>query len=171
MIIADVWLIISNVRLIFSHWRQIYTQTLHVWGNVFSHWRQIYTQNMHVWGNVFSLLRQEYPPILTSGDNRIYHHVAGGTRESHPSVQDLQSTTRISESWMLQILDTRMGFPRPSRNVVIDYFSPTCKMHKINNEKAINSIDFYGGIFLPPACKLFFYRLCQHARYLCQHAR
>ena len=34
----------------------------------FSHWRQIYTQNLHVWGNVFSLLRQECPPILTSGE-------------------------------------------------------------------------------------------------------
>ena len=34
----------------------------------FSHWRQIYTQTLHVWGNVFSLLRQQYPPILTSGE-------------------------------------------------------------------------------------------------------
>ena len=65
--------------------------------------------------------------------NRIYHHVGGGTRESHPSVQDLQSTTRLAESWMLQIFDTRMGFPSHSRNVVIDYFSPTCKMYQINN--------------------------------------
>ena len=45
-----------------------------------------------------------------------------GTRESHPSVHDLQSTMRLAESWMLQILDTRMGFPPPSLNVVIDYF-------------------------------------------------
>ena len=82
------------------------------------------------------------PKICTSGDNRIYHQVAGGTRESHPSVQDLQSTTRLAESWMLQMLDTRMGFPSPSSNVVIDYFSPTCKMCKINNEKAINNVDF-----------------------------
>ena len=33
---------------------------------------------------------------------------------------------------MLQILDTRMGFPSPSLNVVIDYFSHSClKMCKI----------------------------------------
>ena len=74
--------------------------------------------------------------------NRIYHHVARGTRESHPSVQDLQSTTRLAESWMLQILDRRMGFPSPPRNVEIDYFSSTCKMCKIKNEKAINNVDF-----------------------------
>ena len=58
-------------------------------------------------------------------NNRIYHHTVEGTRESHPSVHDLQSTTRLAESWMLQIMDTRMGFPCPFHNVVIDYFSPT----------------------------------------------
>ena len=57
--------------------------------------------------------------------NRIYHHTVEGTRESHPSVHDLQSTTRLAESWMLQIMDTRMGFPCPFHSVVIDYFSPT----------------------------------------------
>ena len=57
--------------------------------------------------------------------NRIYHHTVEGTRESHPSVHDLQSTTRLAESWMLQIMDTWMGFPCPFHNVVIDYFSPT----------------------------------------------
>ena len=47
-------------------------------------------------------------------------------------IQDLQSTTRLAESWMLQILDTRMGFPSPSLNVVFDYFSHSCpKMCKI----------------------------------------
>ena len=55
----------------------------------------------------------------------INQHIVGGTRESHPSVQDLQSTTKLAESWMLQIFDTRMGFPCPSRNVVIDSISPT----------------------------------------------
>ena len=62
---------------------------------------------------------------LRSKINRIYHHTVEGTRESHPSVHDLQSTTRLAESWMLQIMDTRMGFPCPFHNVVIDYFSPT----------------------------------------------
>ena len=71
-----------------------------------------------------------------SGINRIYHHVAGGTRESHPSVQDLQTTTMLTESWMLQILDTRIGFPSPSHNVVFDYFSPSCNGYKINNKKS-----------------------------------
>ena len=58
-------------------------------------------------------------------NNRIYHHIAEGTRESHPSVHDLQSKTKLAELWMLQIMGTRMGFPCPFRNVVIDYFSPT----------------------------------------------
>ena len=57
--------------------------------------------------------------------NRIYQHIAEGTRESHPGVHDLQSMTRLAESWMLQIMDTRIGFPCPFRNVVIDYFSPS----------------------------------------------
>ena len=64
-------------------------------------------------------------PMGTLKNNRIYHHTVEGTRESHPSVHDLQSTTRLAESWMLQIMDTRMGFPCPFHNVVIDYFSPT----------------------------------------------
>ena len=63
--------------------------------------------------------------MSTRRNNRIYHHTVEGTRESHPSVHDLQSTTRLAESWMLQIMDTRMGFPCPFHNVVIDYFSPT----------------------------------------------
>ena len=47
-----------------------------------------------------------------------------GTRESHPSGHDLQPTMWLAESLMLQVMDTRMGFPCPFRNVVIDYFSP-----------------------------------------------
>ena len=57
--------------------------------------------------------------------NRIYNHIVEGTREFHLSVHDLQSTTRLVESWMLQIIDTRMGFDCTFHNVVIDYFSPT----------------------------------------------
>ena len=34
-------------------------------------------------------------------------------REIHPSVKDLQSTTRLAESWTLQIFDTRVDFPVP----------------------------------------------------------
>ena len=61
-------------------------------------------------------------------------------RESYPSVHDLQSTTRLAESWMLQILDTRMGFPSPSLNVVIDYFSHSClKMCKICLKRTLDA--------------------------------
>ena len=63
-------------------------------------------------------------PLRKGEINRIYHHAVEGTRESHLSVHDLQSTTRLAESWMLQIMDTRMGFLCPFHNVVIDYFSP-----------------------------------------------
>ena len=34
-------------------------------------------------------------------------------REIHPSVKDLQSTTRLAESLMLHIFDTRVDFPVP----------------------------------------------------------
>ena len=68
---------------------------------------------------------QEIRTLPLQEINRIYHHIVEGTRESNPSVHDLQSTTRLAESWMLQIMDTRMGFPCPFHNVVIDYFSPT----------------------------------------------
>ena len=57
---------------------------------------------------------------------RIYHHIEGGMTEFHQSVQDLQSTTRLANSWMFRILDTRKGFPRTPLNVVIDYFSHSC---------------------------------------------
>ena len=30
-----------RLRKCFSHWREIYTQNVHIWGNVFSEWRQI----------------------------------------------------------------------------------------------------------------------------------
>ena len=77
---------------------------------------------------VSSLVDVEKPEKI----NRIYHYTPKGTRESHPSVLDLQSTTRLAESWMSQIMDTRMGFPCPFRSVVIDYFSPT-PWFSINN--------------------------------------
>ena len=65
--------------------------------------------------------------------NRIYHYTPEGTSESHPSVHDLQSTTRLAESWMLQIMDTRMGFPCPFHNEVIDYFLLPRLLFLINN--------------------------------------
>ena len=37
-------------------------------------------------------------------------------------IQVSKITTRFAKSWMLKILETRMGFPCPSPNVVIDYF-------------------------------------------------
>ena len=61
-------------------------------------------------------------------------------RESHPSVQDLQSKTRLAELWMLQILDTRMGFLSPSLNVVIDYISHSgLKMCKICLKRTLDA--------------------------------
>ena len=57
--------------------------------------------------------------IYKKHGRRIFnHHITKGTRESHPSVQDLQSTTGLAELWMLQILETRMVFHRPSLNVI-----------------------------------------------------
>ena len=53
----------------------------------------------------------------------INHHIEGGTRESHPRVQDLQHPRLGKPRRGLQILDTRKGFPRPSLNVVLDYIN------------------------------------------------
>ena len=50
----------------------------------------------------------------------INHDSEGGTRESQLRVQDLQHPRLGKPRRGLQILDTRMGFPRPSLNVVLD---------------------------------------------------
>ena len=62
----------------------------------------------------YVVVMASYSDYVTSAasdkTNRIYHHTVGGARESHPSVHDLQSTTRLAESWMLQIMDTSAKF-------------------------------------------------------------
>ena len=60
-------------------------------------------------------------------------------RESYPSVQDLQSMTLLAESWMLQILDTQMGFLNPSRNIVINYLF-SCLKNVQNQQQKSNII-------------------------------
>ena len=50
----------------------------------------------------------------------INHYIEGGTQESHPRVQDLQHPRLGKPRRGLQILDSRMGFPSPSLNVVLD---------------------------------------------------
>ena len=50
----------------------------------------------------------------------IKHYIEGGTRKSHPHVQGLQHPQLSKPHPGLQILDTRMEFPRPSLNVVLD---------------------------------------------------
>ena len=69
-------------------------------------------------------------------------HIEVGTRESYPSVQDLQSTTRLAESWILQIFYTRMGFLSPSLNVVIDYFFSFLSKNWQNMSKTHTRRDF-----------------------------
>ena len=54
----------------------------------------------------------------------INHHIEGGTRESHPRVQNWQHPRLGRPRIGLQILNTRMGFPHPSLNVVLDSISP-----------------------------------------------
>ena len=58
----------------------------------------------------------------------INRHIEGGTQESHPRVQDLQHPRLGKPRRGLQILDTRMGFPRPSLNVVLDSINPLERM-------------------------------------------
>ena len=78
------------------------------------------------------MLKSILPHKFHSFINRINHYTPEGTKESHRSVHDLQSTTRLAESWMSQIIDMRMGFPCPFWSVVIDYFSRT-PLFSINN--------------------------------------
>ena len=58
----------------------------------------------------------------------IKHHIEGGTRESHPRVQDFLHPWLGKHRRGLQILDTRMGFPRPSLNVMLDSIIPELVM-------------------------------------------
>ena len=51
------------------------------------------------------------------------HRIEEGMRESNPCVQDLQHPRLGKPRLGLKILDTRMGFPRPSLNVVLDSIS------------------------------------------------
>ena len=64
----------------------------------------------------------------------IKHHIEGGSRESHPRVQDLLHPRLGKPRRGLQILDTRMGFPRPSLNVVLDSISRNCEKVSRNYE-------------------------------------
>ena len=63
--------------------------------------------------------------------NRIYHYTPRGTRESHLRVHDLQPTTRLAESLMSQIIDTRIGYSCPFQSVVINFlFSAAFNVNK-----------------------------------------
>ena len=55
----------------------------------------------------------------------IKHHIEGRTREFHPHVQDLQHPRLHKPHRGLQILDTLMGFPRLSLNVMLDSINPS----------------------------------------------
>ena len=53
------------------------------------------------------------------------HYIEEETRESHTRVQDVQNPWLSKPRHWLKILDTLMGFPRPSLNVVLDSINPT----------------------------------------------
>ena len=91
----------------------------------------------------------------------INHHIEGGTRESHPRVQDLQHPRLGKPRRGLQIFDTRMGFPRPSLNVVLDSINhhpnfKYCTLFVSGTElrtvrRMIQLLDAPGGTFRPGA--------------------
>ena len=60
------------------------------------------------------------------GRNIINHHIVEATRESHPRVNDLLHPRLRMPRRGLQIMDIRMGFPCPFRNIVIDYINLMC---------------------------------------------
>ena len=49
------------------------------------------------WDNISPDVKFGGYSSLKSDNDRILHHIKGGTRESRPSVQDLQSTTRLDK--------------------------------------------------------------------------
>ena len=68
---------------------------------------------------------------LKAGDNQSLKFKWRG-RESNPGPLAPQAKSLTNrppllhaKSWKLQMMDTRIGFPCPFHNVVIDYFSPT----------------------------------------------
>ena len=65
----------------------------------------------------------------------IKHHIEGGTRESHPCVQNLLHPRLDKPRRGLQLLDTWMGFPHPSLNVVLDSINPSVPPYKFGNTK------------------------------------
>ena len=79
----------------------------------------------------------------------INHHIEGGTRESHPRVQDLQHPRLDKPRRGLQILDTWMGFPRPSLNVVFDSISPG-SLKRTETKMPLRRSCRGGGILVSP---------------------
>ena len=69
----------------------------------------------------------------------INHHFAGGLGNPIPRVQDLQHPQLSKPRRGLQILDTQMGFPRPSRNVPIDSII-LCKMSIPRFNRDVNDL-------------------------------
>ena len=65
--------------------------------------------------HILHIFRQEWEKIIN-------HHIEGGTQESHPCVQDLKHTRLGKPRRGLQILDTRMGFPRPSPQCGVRFY-------------------------------------------------
>ena len=65
----------------------------------------------------------------------INHHIEGVSRESHPGVKDLQNPRLGKPRRGQQIYDTRMGFPRPSLNLVSDSISPEWENIRIYHNK------------------------------------
>ena len=63
----------------------------------------------------------------------INRHIEGGTRESHPRVQDLQHSRLCKLRHGLQIFDTRMGLSCPSLNVVLDSISLSVAEHALGS--------------------------------------
>ena len=68
------------------------------------------------------------------GRKIINHHIAEGTRESHPLVPDLQHPRLGKPRRGLQITYTRMGFPCPFRNVLIDSIIPIIQLMDLNRQ-------------------------------------
>ena len=77
---------------------------------------------------IYSLVTDSLTVVCDS-IHTIYHHVAGGTRESH-------QFSKLCNSWKgCQTFDVRMGFSCPSQEVAIDYFSPTICINKHKHDK------------------------------------
>ena len=138
----------------FSLLRQEYPPIL-TSGEMLSHpggWDKPIPEVIHLWRHRTSTpnnLEKTYFAHFRTRMRKIIKHHIEGCRESHPRVQDLLHPRLGKPRRGLQILDTRMGFPRPSLNVVLDSINlALCVHYTFNNYLLVSRLQLWIPILL-----------------------